>query len=68
MKQDKKIESKPKISQEKDRTSIGNLADLEHEGLEKHDLGNKICKELENEEFEKTRDSMSPSANNLGEY
>ncbi len=58
MKQKKQIGNKSKISQEEGRISKGNLTELNHDDLEKDGLEDKICRELEIEEFERIEDCI----------
>lgn len=55
-KQDKQFENKTKVSQIVDRTEI------ENNNLEKDGLGDKICMELENEEFDRTEECTSSTS------
>lgn len=60
--QDKQMESKSKDSQTIDRIDMDDMTEIENNDLEKDGLGDKICMELENKEFDRIEECTSPTA------
>ena len=67
-KQDTQIGSKIKTCQGKDRLSKEKPSGSEQNNPERDDLGDKICKELEAEEFENIDDWTTPTVHDLDVY